>query len=999
VGAIGTINRPVPAGGGTPAAAYVRNILDFGAAVGIGNATATRKALQAAHDSLAATGGTVYIPGSTGRYYIDGPVFHDAPSITFKGDGVTSRIEAGVRMDCPMFLVGMQRGGSAGGGPSANHWFDLFGRLDAAAVGAPGQKRGLRLRGDHTLCTGASPFTFCRGDFWQETRTVVIEWAMDYAQAPFANNPIMGMSRKAEPCPWVLYATNNRINLDFRTNNGTVEKGDYWGFNFAAPLGGAGVHHFAVQLDLPTGVATAFVDNVQVAVAGLHPALGTSRKFVSNRNRPFKIGTLGVFGPEQASEFYQTNGPLDMGLCGLRVSTALRYANDGAGQPQRRLDGGTVNDSRYFVSDAACLALLPLTDDPASPTIHSRLAAVTGSGNQGRSYLFWAQGSWHGRIYTYQPGYADLDLIMDNSQYGECLCIGGPTHLVAENVRGIGNMNHTVGSWNWAANYVNTYRNCTMSGRAAAFYTFWGVNSLINLRIPTSGKWAVWAEFSASVDLVGRCFCENAIAPDGFLRSSDASIVEAYHYQSDIEDGSQIPKVCAMFGSSSVTGNLGIGGRLKVGGASFGLLPAGRPVVLLEEDTPYDPPAEFEIAGVINSSETGSSSMVKADGKAWTGRVRSHNPPYFGPLEYGPAGGGIISVHDQHVAPPRSGRWYAGCHDVPVARPADGQYARWDCVADGSYGRATPPRWAGSNPADRGVKGLAAYMVGHSYLAVAGAPADGLGVYTDYALCRALNRILLGTASAAPPALSLALGDRPASRAMILQEPAGNGYARVGTTAATWAPSAGGLMANAQPITFGPATAPWVMAYGFGVAKELLIFEAATGQMLALARIADATVTAGQSVTLAPGAVVVGMAGGPQGWPASRWDAINEHYFRGAALAVPALYLALSTDPADPAAGPAEPAGNGYARVAVPAATWETALWTVMYPRRGWSWNKAAVAFAAATGAWATARSAYLMDAPAGGNRVCCGDLTIPRAYQAGDVPTFAAGALMVGLN
>ena len=102
------------------------------------------------------------------------------------------------------------------------------------------------------------------------------------------------------------------------------------------------------------------------------------------------------------------------------------------------------------------------------------------------------------------------------------------------------------------------------------------------------------------------------------------------------------------------------------------------------------------------------------------------------------------------------------------------------------------------------------------------------------------------------------------------------------------------------------------------------------------------------------------------------------------------LWVGLSTaDPGEDAATLAEPSGNGYARVAVTAATWDAAS-------GGSKDNGAAITFAEASGNWGTITHFCLFDAVSGGNMLASAELTGGVSVTTGKIPRFVAAAFAV---
>jgi hypothetical protein len=124
---------------------------------------------------------------------------------------------------------------------------------------------------------------------------------------------------------------------------------------------------------------------------------------------------------------------------------------------------------------------------------------------------------------------------------------------------------------------------------------------------------------------------------------------------------------------------------------------------------------------------------------------------------------------------------------------------------------------------------------------------------------------------------------------------------------------------------------------------------------------------------------------------------------RGQALGAPAtFYLALGTNLRSDAGAPAEPVGNGYARVAVtPSLTNFTSTQgntATSTGTDGTGETAVEVLFPVSTGAWAggvNIQSVWFMDAAAAGNCWISIDLTTPIAVTAaGFTLKFAAGQL-----
>lgn len=98
-----------------------------------------------------------------------------------------------------------------------------------------------------------------------------------------------------------------------------------------------------------------------------------------------------------------------------------------------------------------------------------------------------------------------------------------------------------------------------------------------------------------------------------------------------------------------------------------------------------------------------------------------------------------------------------------------------------------------------------------------------MGSFSDYCENEILDHVF-GKGDYAPPTIYVGLSAAdPTDNGTGLSEPNGNGYTRVETTETDWNVAAGGLLDNANVITFGPATGNW------GTLTHFALFDAASG--------------------------------------------------------------------------------------------------------------------------------------------------------------------------
>jgi hypothetical protein len=106
---------------------------------------------------------------------------------------------------------------------------------------------------------------------------------------------------------------------------------------------------------------------------------------------------------------------------------------------------------------------------------------------------------------------------------------------------------------------------------------------------------------------------------------------------------------------------------------------------------------------------------------------------------------------------------------------------------------------------------------------------------------------------------------------------------------------------------------------------------------------------------------------------------------------MPSVWVGLFTAAPTDAGGGTECTGGSYARKSTAGADWAAASGNPASAS-----NANAILFVTATGTWGTATHFGLFDASTAGNLLRWGVLAVPRLINSGDIPTFAAGTLIV---
>jgi hypothetical protein len=130
-----------------------------------------------------------------------------------------------------------------------------------------------------------------------------------------------------------------------------------------------------------------------------------------------------------------------------------------------------------------------------------------------------------------------------------------------------------------------------------------------------------------------------------------------------------------------------------------------------------------------------------------------------------------------------------------------------------------------------------------------------MGSFSDHWEDEVLD-YLFGKDSYTPPTIYVGLSTAdPGDDGAGLSEPTGNGYARVQTAEEDWNVAAGGLLDNANLISFGTATGNW------GTITHFALFDSASGGNLLVhgALTQPKTITSGDTVQFPGGALDVSL--------------------------------------------------------------------------------------------------------------------------------------------
>ena len=1011
---------------------HVYDVRDFGAVAtpiyNAANAIANTLAFQQAIDTASAQrgplgGGMIYVP--SGDWYLQTPVFLDKDNITLQGEGqLASILHSGG--SCDIFIVAMTRQ-PTGAPATVDHFPDAFTGgpggvpvYDATAVTALGQRWGIRTKADSHFGQQGGPLDRGRGDGYRVTRKLTISMFIDFTRSgttippgrssPFfpGSGSVMGMVTANYGTPWMMFVSNGYIYLSLTVVdvNGLNPLYFYLGV-YAIPVT-PGLVKLDIQIDLVNAQISTYANGVQT-VAGPRLAGFTAAAnlyFLTNEINPFVVGSTKetLYGVSDA-----IGGPIDCTFWGLKICDDLIYTNRntagtndnaGVGTTQTRLDAAAITDyGRYFAWEGPKeICRLLLQDSPAAIGLNSLLTVT--HYDVIPTYAFFCDNVLAGTVQQIGITIEDLGFSCGNPNYGRGIAVGAPWTFAVKRCN-FSNGHQNIGAINVTTNYPIVIEDCNFSSTDACIYLHVASGVIIS-RCTFNNAVAQIRLFGCNAR-IEHCFCTSQSHPDYNIWAKDVSILDIFQFAQDAEGLDGGPAKAMVYAAAIRAGNTGGPGCiLKIDTLGGGRLMAGSALVILEDGSPEDGygnrTGRFTMVN-NNVEDNFCTTVVRNNGQRWRGEIlasTTHQRPTWIENTDVTGQGNVVSIHDNFIGVPRDGTWGKNANILKVVQPAAGQFTEWRCTGTGSYGTAAPPTWFGLLPIDDGLS-LAAYLQDNTYWASPAMPAKGQGFWSDRVMPLFLGAIFGGPMPATPTACYVGLAIRQAFRNQTVFEMGGDTYARA--VAGVWTLTGAGA-ANAFAITFPTAGADWSLPGGsHNVFNSLPFFDAPTGgNCIGIVDIAPRTITAGQTVSYAAGALTAGRAASSLGSFADSIHAkMNGLWFNRVPFTAPTIFLALSTSPASLSA-PVEPSGGGYGRLPTTAATW------ARDPRTDGSGSPSTLAivtnalpltFAAPTAGWGTAQSVYLMDAGSGGNVLGSTNLAIPRTILSGSpARSFAVGAL-----
>jgi hypothetical protein len=396
----------------------VADIRDYGALPGPENATATRKAIQAAIDSKAPV---VFIPPDPAGYYDDRPVFTDWSGQSLRGQG--SYLKGLATNDLVVVAGVPRRPNGVALDPAAI--VPSGGVLDGSAQG----RVGLALKGTH-LGQQWGGFSGARGRW--DVGQFAADFCADLARCT-GDAMVLGWGAGSAR-HFSVACQGDSLYVRFNCSDGPR--------SFYVPVDRSHPSRVSIQVDAAAASVQAYVDRVQVALqrtAGFDWRPDPARTLKGDITAPFAVGVgldTGPFGPSET-----WGNPADCTLYGLRLGTSLLYLDSGPGRRQQWRPGayqwadldnsnGAIPDANlYFNAAVGTRVYLPLQDAPADVAGDRLVRVRTVEPDQGGSINDgWAMvldNAAHGSLASTVQGLTldGLNLV-SGSPYGSTLTVG-----------------------------------------------------------------------------------------------------------------------------------------------------------------------------------------------------------------------------------------------------------------------------------------------------------------------------------------------------------------------------------------------------------------------------------------------------------------------------------------------------------------------------------------------------------------------------------------------
>jgi hypothetical protein len=376
---------------------------DLGVLEGVGEAQNNWVRLQSfidhlkteqASEGVGSLGFELYFPACKLGYFIDRPLLCDVQNLSLRGDGMCL---SSIRSIHPhdILVFGLRR--DAIGGPTGPQTLNASFFEDGSGVT---QNLGrtlfaLRTRGSAFGYFQGTPLDRGEDDYasWGNTKHLTIDffvsshagWTLPQGVRLFG---IGAVDQDLQCFSCVVNPDSPVVGFDFLTNDGGRRRAE-----FNLPSKATMDYRISLQLDLVDREVAAYVDGVEVDVNSAKLGMDWSDKskpisLNATDFREFQLGTA-IFGNQ-----INPGNISDITIYGFKLTHALLYTSNRAGESQVRTDGQSISDQRQFYSleGGAFSCLLPF--DAFDP-VHRRIKWIANNGNKNwHGYGYFLHDSW-----------------------------------------------------------------------------------------------------------------------------------------------------------------------------------------------------------------------------------------------------------------------------------------------------------------------------------------------------------------------------------------------------------------------------------------------------------------------------------------------------------------------------------------------------------------------------------------------------------------------------
>lgn len=682
--------------------------------------------------------GHLYFPASSQPYRVSRPIVLDRERIGLVGEDESVILSHNLSFDGPLVVMGIRNAEQNSQGTillaSSAYRPDVFGELDTSVATAANQRWGFRTNNNATVVFEATPGDLgpiespYQGPYTRSYTAInsgfVLELAVKHSGGtPFTAGITAGLVNVGNGNDTVFSlnrgGVTNQFDFAMRFQDGTH-------IQSSISLGGSasGLFKLAFQVDLINRRIQGYYNGNQVAISsgGTFFAGSGQTACIENKYYGLIIGTNSTF-----ADTYRTlvasygNVGMDFSLFGLSLSNGLLYKNNGVGQPQARIDNGTLNDAYRFQfggnSNLYNYFYLDLQDNPSSPYTQ-RFLSARGRSTAGRQKGFIFNNSQYTLLGGITGNYIK-NLTLKGSYNNACVIIGGVLdpefhHVIFDNAT------VAVNCLNLIANYTLRFSFCDFTGYNDCIK---GAQSIFDFRD---------IYFRSIYHNAIKCIASNVNLDTALLAFGSeitdtfyTSYGELYGGLNNLEnvtidfEGTTYRK--SVFWLEQYPDGLAPASYYKLKNFYCGTVGTGH-VINAVQKYPYDG-NNYMILDVENVQTTDNlyKSYLNINGNSILGIVRHPAPDNGCPMTHDGTFTNECNIQIEHrgyKTLPTRYNWVKNGHKISVQNPGEGQFSEFRCIQTGRIGTSGAPRFAGINPLNSNPSCLSFYGYTHNYSSI-----------------------------------------------------------------------------------------------------------------------------------------------------------------------------------------------------------------------------------------------------------------------------------------